>query len=154
MLEQSVNVGAVNDIFLIGTPFAISQWRNFIHIWRSYICQDRRCCGIHSLPLFGRCHNLVRNYLAGGIMLVEWLSLPMRNHSLSTFLLLITGTPWCHLPNPHPFSWVLTPAVSKSRCTRPDMSCTLWGTLSLIVVVIPIYLLCWLKYPEYGVNHQ
>ena len=61
-----VTIGAVNTILFIGTKFAVTHWRSFIQIQRSWRCQDRRLCGIHFLTLFIRWNNLARKYHDGG----------------------------------------------------------------------------------------
>ena len=84
-LVHSFSVGSLNTILFNSYPFSVTDWRNFIQSWRSYLCQYRRRCEPHSLPLFSRWRNPVRKYCAGCMVCAAWLSLSVRYYCLYVF---------------------------------------------------------------------
>ena len=136
VLRHSVTLLAVNTIMFIETPFDVTHCRSFIHIYSSFLFQYRRRCVTHFFPLFSIWHNIVKKYRYGGMIWEAWLKLSMRDSSLSILFLLITRTIWYQLPSSPPFIWVGIPIVIRYGCPSPDMSCDIWGDLTLIFFIV------------------
>ena len=119
-----------STILFIENPFSVTHF--LIRSWRSCLCQYRRRCGTHLFPPFTILSNLVRKYRSGGMMWEAWLRFPMRDSSLSVFLLLMTSTLWCPLPRLPTFLWIVIHVVIGYGCSIPYMYCSLQVTIPLI----------------------
>ena len=114
-----MTIGAMKTILFIGTHFSVNHWI-FIQMWRSCLCQYCRRCGPYFFNLFKRWRSWFRKYLYVFMLCAAWFRLPMRDSSLSVFILLNLCMLWCPVPRMSIFILAVIPVESGPECPIPD----------------------------------